>query len=159
MLFKQVWLLLWCGASCLFSCLKTSVNVSHLVSQCLVITTCEWWHWSLCIKADIGDWTKVQTVLWAVRWQQPCPPGSVPPSSIWSVADHDLWPRCRVGAGVEAEDHIPPQKSMHINKAAAFSVICVPALMNYCDLLFWDPQHTWLTHPKTTKWCRDSIAV
>lgn len=57
---------------------------------------------------------------------------SVPPSSIWSVADHDPWPCCGVGVGVEAEDNIPPQKSMHINNAAAVSLIYVPVLMNYC---------------------------
>lgn len=56
------------------------------------------------------------------------------PSSIWSVDDHDLWPSCwvGVGVGVEAEDNIPPQKSMHINNAAAFSLMYVPVLMNYC---------------------------
>lgn len=104
MLFKQVWLLLRCGASCLFSCLKTSVNASHLVSQCLVEPKCKLFY-------------------------EPRPP----PSQLYMIcSDHDLWPSCWVGVGVEAEDNIPPQKSMHINNAAAFSLMCVPVLVNYC---------------------------
>lgn len=77
------------------------------------------------------------------------PPCSIPPSSIWSVADHDPWPPC--GVGEEREDNIPPQKSMYINDAARrlFSYLHPGADELLCGLLFWEQQHTWLTHTVT----------
>lgn len=118
---------------------------------------------SPCIKPDIGDWTKVQTVLWAVRWQAALvcqhPPCSIPPSSIWSVADHDPWPPC--GVGEEKEDNIPPQKSMYINDAAVFSLIYMPALMNYCVVCCSGSNSTpgWLTQLHKLMQKRDCCAA